>query len=51
MAPRHSLSLALSVGMLIASIAFIIFVMCGGAKSAPAPMARPPAAAEPERRG
>ncbi|RWO23482.1 MAG: hypothetical protein EOS09_17070 [Mesorhizobium sp.] len=30
---NHSLSLALAIGVLIAAIAFIIFVMCGGAKA------------------
>jgi hypothetical protein len=40
-APRHSLSLALAIGVLVASIAFIIFVMCDGAKAAPACMQWP----------
>lgn len=30
---NHSLSLALTIGVLIASVAFIIFVMCGGARA------------------
>lgn len=30
---NHSLSLALAIGVLIASVALIIFVMCGGARA------------------